>query len=346
MLSKSHQQLQKPIAREKGQQVAQQQPARLEEVWSRLVAQASTDPQLKQRLLSDPAAVLKEHGVDVPPGATVRVSRVATDLEKLERVSSLLWLDGQIVRREKFYIDPSDEGLLFGRGLWESTRTHRGVPWLWPLHLERLQRTASLLEIEVAPERLPDANQIGEYVRALGVGDVVIRLNATAGCPGKAGIVWMSAAPLPAPIPSARLQSCRSPILRGEPSLAWKTFQYGARLRAQREACRAGFESALLLDSDGNLLEAAHTNIFVRLEDGWATPAADGALLPGTVRQHLLASAPLPIREQTIPYASLGAVHEAFLTNSILGIIPVVQIDGRTFLIGRETQQLFRWLQP
>src|SRR5262249_31043955 len=76
-----------------------------------------------------------------------------TDLDRVARIMSLLWQDGQIVRREKFHVDPADEGLLFGRGLWESTRTLREVPWLWPLHLERLRRTAELLEIDVAPER-------------------------------------------------------------------------------------------------------------------------------------------------------------------------------------------------
>jgi branched-subunit amino acid aminotransferase/4-amino-4-deoxychorismate lyase len=324
-----------------------QQPAvHLDEVWGRLVAQAWADPQLKQRLLSDPAAVLREHGVAVPAGVTVKVSRMANDLDKLARLLSLLWLDGQIVRREKFYIDPSDEGLLFGRGLWESTRTLNGVPWLWPAHLDRLRRTAPLLEMSVVAERLPDSGQVSAYVRALGVGDVVVRLNVTAGSPARAGVVWMSAAPLPPPLPSARLQSCRSPVLKGDPSLAWKTFQYGGRLRAGQQATRAGFESALLLDAQDNLLEAAHTNIFVRLRDGWATPTADGGLLPGTIRQHLLEQAPRPIREQTIPYALLSEVSEAFLTNSIMGIVPVVQIDERAFPIGSETLELLRWLQP
>jgi branched-subunit amino acid aminotransferase/4-amino-4-deoxychorismate lyase len=338
--------IERPIGREQEQQVALQQSVRLEEVWSRIVAQAWADPQLKERLLNDPAAVLREQGVEVPAGAIVKVSRLANDLDKLARIMSLLWLDGQIVRREKFYIDPSDEGLLFGRGLWESTRTFGGVPWLWPAHIERLLRTAALLEMSVAPERLPDSNQVSEYVRALGVGDLVVRLNVTAGCPGMAGIVWMGAAPLPPRMPSARLESCRSPILKGEPSLAWKTFQYGARLGAGRKANRAGFDSALLLDPQDNLLEAANTNIFVRLPDGWATPAADGGMLPGTVRQQLLGHAPLPICEQTIPYKLLSQAREAFLTNSIVGIVPVVQIDERAFPIGSETLQLLRWLQP
>lgn len=291
--------------------------------------------------MRDAAAVLKEHGLNLPADCPPRV------LEEVVRIVSLLWLDGQIVPREKFWIDPADEGLLFGRGLWECTRTFGGVPWLWPLHLDRLRRTATLLEIEVAPERLPDSKQVTAFVRALTAMEVIVRLNVTAGRPGKPGIVWMSAALPPPPLASARLQSCRSPVLKGQPYLAWKTFQNGSRLRAGQLAQRAGFDSALLLDPEDHLLEASHANIFVRLPEGWATPAAeDGGLLPGTVRQHLLAHAPLPIREQPIPYARLSEVREAFLTNSNLGIVPVVQIDQQAYPIGGETRELMRWLWP
>ncbi len=39
-----------------------------------LIAQAWIDEGFKQRLLADPAAVLKEAGVEIPPGIEVRVA--------------------------------------------------------------------------------------------------------------------------------------------------------------------------------------------------------------------------------------------------------------------------------
>ena len=41
--------------------------------WSQLVAQAWADEKLKRRLLDKPAAVLREHGIEVPAGVEVRV---------------------------------------------------------------------------------------------------------------------------------------------------------------------------------------------------------------------------------------------------------------------------------
>jgi len=298
------------------------------------------NPQLKQQLQTDPLAVLKDRGVNAPADLPLPIAH------EFVRVVSLLWVEGKVVPLDQFYIDPSDEGLLFGRGVWESTRTINGVPWLWPLHLDRMRRTAELLAIQLAPERLPESQQVTDYVRGLTNQDVVIRLNVTAGRPGKAGMVWMSATAMPIYPPSIRLLSTKSPVQKGQAYLTLKTFQYATRMRISQQASFAGFDSALLLDEDGNMLEAAHANLFVRLPEGWATPVADGGLLPGTVRHHLLERSPLKIRECQVPINALSQVSEAFVTNSNIGIVPVSQIDGQMIPLGNETRQLIQWIEP
>jgi branched-subunit amino acid aminotransferase/4-amino-4-deoxychorismate lyase len=298
------------------------------------------NPQLKAQLLADPVAVLRDRGLTVPPDVPKPV------IHEFARVLFLLWVDGKVVPLDQFYIDPGDEGLLFGRGAWESTRTVNGTPWLWPAHVERLWSTAQVLGIEVAAERLPDVQQVQKFVRSLTGQDVVVRLNVSAGRPTKPGMVWMSAAPQPVAPASIRLKTIRNPVQKGQAYLTLKTFQYATRLRLAAQAAQAGFDTALLTDADGNLLEASHANLFVRLEDGWATPAADGGLLPGTVRQVMLEKSPLPIREQVIPASLVPKVREAFVTNSNVGIVPVTQIDQLTLAIGPETRSLIQWLEP
>ena len=133
----------------------------------------------------------------------------------------------------------------------------------------------------------------------------------------------MKASLRPFPLESIRLQSRQNPVENGQPYLTWKTFQYATRLRVGQEAGKAGFDSAFAADVQGNVLEAAHANIFVRLPDGWVTPPANGGLLPGTVRRHLLENLPIPIREQAIPYSQSSAATEGFLTNSNVGLVPI-----------------------
>jgi hypothetical protein len=45
----------------------------LEDRWQQLVARAWSDPALKAKLLTDPAAALKEEGVNLPAGMKVNV---------------------------------------------------------------------------------------------------------------------------------------------------------------------------------------------------------------------------------------------------------------------------------
>ena len=44
----------------------------IKQLWAKLVTQSWTDEKLRQRLLEEPAAVLKENGVEVPEGATIK----------------------------------------------------------------------------------------------------------------------------------------------------------------------------------------------------------------------------------------------------------------------------------
>ena len=264
---------------------------------------------------------------------------------EVARLVFQVWVDGRVLPRRAFQLDPWDEGVLFGRGVWESTRTVDGVPWLWTLHVERLLRTAALLGIDLDPARIPAEEQVRDFVRAMTTMDVVVRLNVTAGRVGRPGVVWMTATLPPAPISALRLRSTRYPFEKGHPYLTWKTFQYASRLQLGRDAAHAGFDSALLVDDAGMVLESAHANVFFRFDDGWATPEADGGLLPGTTRRHLLDHAPRPIVERKIALAELASAREAFATNSNVGIVPVTGVDQHTFRVGAETMELARWLE-
>jgi branched-subunit amino acid aminotransferase/4-amino-4-deoxychorismate lyase len=297
-------------------------------------------PALRDRIAADPAAVLRDRGVNAGPEIPIEV------MHDFIRVLHLLWVDGEIVPIDQFRIDPADEGLLFGRGVWESTRTVGGAPWLWPLHLDRIRQSAEVLGINVAADRFPNADTVTTYVKGLSNQDVVLRLNATAGRPGHPGIVWMSASPPQFHPVAMRLRTQVNPVMKGQPYLLLKTFQYATRLRIGQSVADGKFDSALMLDADQNILEAAHANLFVKFADGWATPLADGSFLPGTVRHVLLDQKPLPIREERIPASKLGHIQEAFCTNSNVGIVPVIQIDNFQYPVGNDTKALMKWLEP
>ncbi|MFH5824763.1 bifunctional anthranilate synthase component I family protein/aminotransferase class IV [Georgenia sp. AZ-5] len=87
----------------------------------------------------------------------------------------------------------------------------------------------------------------------------------------------------------------------------------------------------LLIDTDGEVLEAGRANIFAVLPDGVHTPALDGRILPGLARAQAIAAltaARIPVIEGTLRLDDLPRASEVFVTNALVGARPVVTVDG------------------
>src|SRR5204862_1299118 len=87
---------------------------------------------------------------------------------------------------ERAVVSVFDRGFLYGDGLFESLRLFGGKPFRWRQHLERLQRGAEFLKIElpVSPDALPDA--IDQLVAKNKMPDAILRLALSRG-PGSRG---------------------------------------------------------------------------------------------------------------------------------------------------------------
>jgi para-aminobenzoate synthetase/4-amino-4-deoxychorismate lyase len=88
----------------------------------------------------------------------------------------------------------------------------------------------------------------------------------------------------------------------------------------------------LLVDLDGDVLEAAHANVWVREGSTLITPPLDGRLLPGTVRARLLADPPTghTAREEPVTLERAAAADELLLSSSLRGLHPAALAGGRT----------------
>jgi para-aminobenzoate synthetase/4-amino-4-deoxychorismate lyase len=82
----------------------------------------------------------------------------------------------------------------------------------------------------------------------------------------------------------------------------------------------------LLVDLDGDVLEAAYANVFIVEGTHLITPPLDGRQLPGTVRARVLALH--PAREERITLDRVAAADEVLLASSIRGIHPARLVDG------------------
>jgi para-aminobenzoate synthetase/4-amino-4-deoxychorismate lyase len=87
----------------------------------------------------------------------------------------------------------------------------------------------------------------------------------------------------------------------------------------------------LLVDLDGDVLEAAHANVWIREGSTLVTPPLDGRLLPGTVRARLLADPPAghTACEEGITLERAGAADELLLSSSLRRLHPATLAGGR-----------------
>jgi para-aminobenzoate synthetase/4-amino-4-deoxychorismate lyase len=85
----------------------------------------------------------------------------------------------------------------------------------------------------------------------------------------------------------------------------------GAHKWADRRLATALGPAALLLDTDGCVLEATWANLFIVEGDRVITPAADGRILPGIRR------ATIDAVEEPITLERLAGADEVFLTSAL-----------------------------
>lgn len=137
-----------------------------------------------------------------------------------------------------------------------------------------------------------------------------------------------------------RLQT--SLIRRSEtsPFTYHKTGNYGENILEKRRAHACGFDEPIFLNTKGQICEGATTNIFFLKNGRLFTPAAKCGLLKGIIREYLKKR--YPVSESVLIPEQIQEFDEIFLTNSLLGIMPVSSWDHHLFVSHKETLQLLK----
>lgn len=265
-----------------------------------------------------------------------------------------IWLNGTIADAGQARIDPADRGLLLGDGLFETMLAREGHISFLDEHLLRLVSGADLMGIEMpfgpvhvedACLELLEANGLDEAPRAS------LRLTLTRG-PGPRGLafpeetsptVLISCAAVPNP--PERLSAIIATPRRNpwSPSARLKALPYLDNVLAKEEARMKGADEALMLETNGNLACASAGNIFLWEGDRLITPSELCGILPGITRAALLELAPdmgIEVSEDEIAPERIARASGAFLTNSLMGLVPLSRIDGRDIPVHPLTARL------
>ena len=111
-----------------------------------------------------------------------------------------------------------------------------------------------------------------------------------------------------------------------------KNYHWGDFTSGLFEAKDNGFETTMLLDHQGNVTEGPGFNVFAVFGDTVVT--SDHGVLHGITRRTVLemaAEAGLSTESRPLPLEEFWTADEVFLSSSGGGVIPVAQVDDRTF---------------
>ena len=261
-------------------------------------------------------------------------------------MEELVSLNGSLMPRSEARVSAFDHGFLYGYGLFETMRAYNGKIFLLGRHMKRLLASAELLSLDSALAGIDLEQACLAVLKANNLKDARIRLTATRGDAGAFPGIRQSAAasiliaataytPLPAEACEKGYKALISSFRRASGSLlsGLKSTGYLLSVLAKREAEDAGLDEALLLNERDFVAEGSISNVFFVEHGALLTPSLESGILPGITREAVLElAAGLKIRtiEADIMVEDLPRFDEAFLTNSVLEIMPLVAVRDRT----------------
>jgi branched-chain amino acid aminotransferase len=256
-----------------------------------------------------------------------------------------VFVNDRLVEEHDAVVSVFDRGFLYGDGIFESMRVVAGTVFRLGRHLDRLTRSAALIDLRL--DGLPDLRHaIGTLLQANRLRDARLRVTLTRG-PGRPGeyvaasgppTLVISGAPYAGPDPrlaSAGVEvriATRQAVPAQVLDPAVKSLSRLSSVLARREAAAHGAHEAILTDAADRLTEGTVSNLFVVREGRLRTPPSTGEALPGITREAILELAPtagIESVEEPLSRSALLEADEAFLTNTSWEVLPIARVDGR-----------------
>jgi len=266
-------------------------------------------------------------------------------------------IDGTPPREPAAAVSVLERGLHYGEGLFETIACVAGRPRLLERHLRRLASGCERLGLPC------DVAAIESEVQELAAGAVraIVKLLLMRG-PAVARGYALTGREQPVRFalryswpdeePGAAEQGLRVRLAKlrlGEnPALAGiKHCNRLEQVLARREWSDPGIGEALMFSSSGALVSGTMSNVFLVRGSKLLTPSVDRCGVAGVMRETVLeiaAQLGIAVEERRLDAAELAAAEELFLTNALIGIRPVRELDGVSLAPGPMTRRLQRQL--
>jgi branched-chain amino acid aminotransferase len=260
-------------------------------------------------------------------------------------------INGTLVHRDQAGVSPFDSSVQNGDAVWEGLRLYNGRIFRLRQHLDRLHKSAAMLQYQRFPAQATLIEELRRTLAANQMTDGVhIRLTVSRGVKYTSGLdprintrgcSYFILPEFKPPVYDKRgitliTSSIRRPLASVLNQHIHSCNQLTSIL-AKLEANAAGADDALMLDTDGYLAETNATHVFI-VKNGVVETSTTRACPEGITRAAVLELCQrhnIPHRVRDITPAEIAAADEVFCTGTMGELAPVARIDQTVYNEGK-----------
>jgi len=255
------------------------------------------------------------------------------------RRSFIFW-NGEFLSSTESPVLSLDSGLLRGSGLFETMRAYQGNIIYFNQHIARISNSCKILELKffyntgkiqkiinrlLGLNSLQDANLRLTLWKTNGLADILLVAK-------KYKPLTLSKYKRGCSVGIARLRQDESSFLAQHKTTSRLIYEVNFD-----EAQKRGFDEAIMLNQHGLITEGTRSNLFFIKKKTLFTPALSCGCLNGITRRVVCGMAVqygIKLYEGKFTLEDLSAADEAFLTNSLIGLVPVACVEKKYFIKG------------
>ncbi|HOL21557.1 MAG TPA: aminotransferase class IV [bacterium] len=253
-------------------------------------------------------------------------------------------LDGKKIKERDITFSHLKRGFLYGDGIFETLRAKDNRIFMWTEHIKRLKKGAGVCGLGIT-EKIEDIKEdIERHIEKENIRDAYIRINIWREKPDffdpgqekKTHILVIIRRYHPYPenfyregvrciVSKKYFKNEKSPIVY------IKSLNYLENILARMEAKKNYCDDAVLLNTSGYIASGTVSNFFFVKKDVIYTPSIDCGILPGTTRGLVIGICKknrIKLKEGRFTLKDLKGAEEVFLTNTLMGVLPVREIKG------------------
>ncbi|MEE8484426.1 MAG: aminotransferase class IV [Nitrospinota bacterium] len=259
-------------------------------------------------------------------------------------------IDGKLLKAESpanspFAISPNDRSFMLGDGLFETVKVlHGKAVWLED-HLERIESSASAFGIAFTQKKKIPA-LCDELIGKNAITDGFLRITVSRGAaatgrfsdmPGESALVIIGTNIEPDKKP-AKAAFAPWPVNENDPAVFHKTTSRFSLVEAFRRAKTEGLDEFVFVNTKDEIAEGIFSNVFWLKGGTIFTPSEECGILPGIARAKVMERANdtgINVLSGRFSRKDIIDADEIFFTNSVIGVRPCAEFEGRGLKPGK-----------